>query len=81
LLISRDTRADRDKMTMVYKCIQWRLIYREHNTIYELVDRSRLCPNTKDITRCVLSHTPLSSLARCQGPQPGRWPNCPGCRP
>jgi len=27
-------------------------------TISELVDRSRPRPNTKDITRCVLSHTP-----------------------
>ena len=27
-------------------------------TIYELVDRFRPRPNTKDVTRCVLSHTP-----------------------
>jgi len=39
-----------------YKYIQWRFIYSNY-TVYELIDCSRLRPNTKDVTRCVLSRT------------------------
>jgi len=58
LLIIRDTRVNRDKTTTVYKYIRWRFIYSKYFTISELVDRSRPRPNTKDVTRCVLPHTP-----------------------
>jgi len=42
------------------------------------------CVRTPKTSLAVSSHThthTVSSLARCQGPRPGRWPNCPGCHP
>jgi len=60
LLISRETRVIRDKMTTVYKCVHWRFIYSNYDTISELAVRSRQRPNTEVLIIFIMTNFVVS---------------------